>query len=273
MPALTVSTYSLRGRKNMKEFIDLAEKLQVSGIELGSDVHWPDVLSSEDSSVVKDAVARNHWSSNLDYTMKTATLDNFDPARIQRGISELKDCLTLAGTLGVQAVSVRVGLIAQNMPDNAEDFRKRAHASIVDSLKECMPLAEASGTYLLIENAQLRPTEVLETYDQYNELIDGIASDRVKFILDPAHCHTFSGIADGINGIGHNVHSVHIHDNHGERGKDEHLELGKGNINLEPHTEFLRSVPGTVSFKGWDETEEEESTVRSLTLIKGLLGI
>lgn len=272
MPALTVSTYSLRGRNNIKEFIDRAENLQVAGIELGSDIHWPDVVSTDDVAEIRDSTARNRWTLNIDYTMKTVTLDDFDPARARQGISELKDCLTLAGQVGADSVSVRVGLIAQNMPDNIDDVRKRAHAKIVDSIKECMPLAEASGTYVLIENAQLRPNEVLETYEQYNELANEVGSDRIKFILDPAHCHTFSGIADGVNALGPRVHAVHLHDNHGERGKDEHLELGKGTIDLAPHAEFFRSVPGMVSFKGWDENDEEASTVRSLELIKGLLG-
>jgi len=53
MPALAISTYSLRGRKSIQEFIDLAERLEVEGIELGSDAHWPDVLSEGDRSAIK----------------------------------------------------------------------------------------------------------------------------------------------------------------------------------------------------------------------------
>jgi len=169
-------------------------------------------------------------------------------------------------------VSVRVGLISRSLPDNVTEVRRRAQSTIVDDLKECVPQAEASGTYILIENAQLRPEEVLETYGQYNDLVRAVGSDRLKYILDPAHCHTFTGIADGINTLGPNTYSVHLHDNHGERGKDEHLELGKGNIDLAPHAGFLRDVPGMVCFKGWEKDDEEGSIVRSLGLIKGLLG-
>ena len=272
MPAISISTHSLRARDNISQFIDFAERLKVAGIELGSDAHWPDVLSAEDRSVIRDAVSRNGWNLNIDYTMKTATLDNFDPAKIQQGISDLKADLALADDLGAESVSIRVGLISSSLPDNLADVRRRAQTAIADALKECVSAAERSGVYLLIENAQLRPEEVLETYDQYNDLVDEVGSSQVKFIFDPAHCHTFTGIQDGISALGHNVHAVHLHDNHGERGNDEHLELGKGNIDLEPHAAFLRSVPGMVAFKGWDKGDEEGSILRSLELIKGLLG-
>ena len=272
MPSISVSTYSFRGRENIPQFIAFAESLGVTGIELGTDAHWPDVLSSDDKAAIRDAVARNGWMLNIDYNMKTATLDNFDEAKVQQGISEMKADLSLAEELGAGSVSVRVGLISSSLPDNVDEVRRRAQTNIADALREGLPLAERANALLLIENAQLRPLEVLETYDQYNQLVEEIGSNRVKFILDPAHCHTFTGIQDGIDAMGPNIHSVHFHDNHGERGNDEHLEFGKGTIDLAPHADFLRNVPGMITFKGWDGTDEEGSTVRSLNLIKGILG-
>ena len=272
MPSISVSTYSFRGRESIPHFIAFAERLGVAGIELGTDAHWPDALSSDDRAAIREAVTRNGWTLNIDYNMKTATLDNFDDARVQQGIPELKADLSLADELGAGSVSVRVGLISNSLPDNLDEVRRKAQISIADALREGLPLAERANAYLLIENAQLRPLEVLETYDQYNQLVEEIGSSRVKFILDPAHCHTFTGIQDGIDALGHNIYSVHFHDNHGERGNDEHLEFGKGTIDLNTHADFLRNVPGMISFKGWDGTDEEGSTVRSLDLIRGILG-
>ncbi len=272
MPSVSVSTYSFRGRESIPQFIAFAESLGVAGIELGTDAHWPDVLSSDDKAAIRDAVDRNGWVLNIDYNMKTANMDNFDEAKVQQGISELKADLGLAEELGAGSVSVRVGLISDSLPENADEMRRKAQTSIADALREGLPLAERANALLLIENAQLRPLEVLETYDQYNQLVEEIGSSRVKFIFDLAHCHTFTGIQDGIDALGPNIHSVHYHDNHGERGNDEHLEFGKGTIDLAPHADFLRSVPGMITFKGWDGTDEEGSTVRSLDLIRGILG-
>ena len=272
MPSISASTYSFRGRESIPQFIAFAESLGVAGIELGTDAHWPDVLSSAEKSAIRDAVSRNGWVLNIDYNMKTATLDNFDEAKVQQGISELKADMSLAEDLGAGSVSVRIGLISSSLPDNVDEVRRRAQTNIADALRESIPLAERAGALLLIENAQLRPLEVLETYDQYNQIVEEIGSDRVKFIFDLAHCHTFTGIQDGIDALGHNVHSVHFHDNHGERGNDEHLEFGKGTIDLAPHADFLRSVPGMITFKGWDGSDEEGSTIRSLDAIRGVLG-
>ena len=164
----------------------------MTGIELGTDAHWPDVLSSDDKAAMRDAVARNGWMLNIDYNMKTATLDNFDEAKVLQGISELKADLSLAEELGAGSVSVRVGLISSSLPDNVDEVRRKAQTNIADALREGLPLAERANALLLIENAQLRPLEVLETYEQYNQLVEEIGSSRVKFIFDLAHCHTFT---------------------------------------------------------------------------------
>ena len=272
MPALSISTYSFESPVDIQKIISIGDQNGCTGFELGSDAYWPEALSDSDSPYIQDAVAQNNWSLNLDYTFRGATLEDRTPETCQRAILQLEDCLQLAGSLGAQTVTIRMGLIAQTLPPDAETVRVEAYQLLVDALKYCVPLVEANDVYLLVENAQLRPTEVLTSYAQYVQLLDDVGSPRLKFIMDPAHAHTFTGIADVVQELGPRSHSVHMHDNHGVRGEDEHLDIGSGNIDFQPWAEFLRQVPGMVTYKGKTVEDEEGSVIRSLKVLQALLG-
>lgn len=63
-------------------------------------------------------------------------------------------------------------------------------------------------------------------------IIDGIDRKNVKVCLDTGHAHCKSKIPveDRITTLKDRIWYVHIHDNHWEN--DEHLGIGKGNINM-----------------------------------------
>lgn len=64
------------------------------------------------------------------------------------------------------------------------------------------------------------------------EIIDDANNDKLGINLDigHAHCNSNTDVVDWIKNLGKRITYVHLHDNHGET--DEHLGLGKGNINL-----------------------------------------
>ncbi len=91
-------------------------------------------------------------------------------------------------------------------------------------------------------------------------MIDGIHKSNVKVCLDigHVHCHSNISVIDRITQLQDRIGYVHIHDNHGE--KDEHLELGKGNI---PIREVLSALQKYAPKSLWGlECEIDESMER-----------
>ncbi len=59
-------------------------------------------------------------------------------------------------------------------------------------------------------------------------MIESIERDNAGLVLDVGHANTNNNIDEFLGDLGKIIH-VHLHDNNGKH--DEHLELGKGNIN------------------------------------------
>ncbi len=83
-----------------------------------------------------------------------------------------------------------------------------------------------AGTKLMLENVFEEDPEDLKP------LFDHLDPEKVGFCLDVGHCSAFSlaSFESWIRCLGPYLGQLHLHDNHGK--KDDHLCLGRGNIDF-----------------------------------------
>jgi len=102
--------------------------------------------------------------------------------------------------------------------------------------KEEIKKYKKEGIKIVIENL------VEESPDILIELCDAVNSNSFSLCMDIGHMNVFSELSpsDWVKKMDKRLQYVHLHDNNGE--KDEHLPVGKGNIDFES---FFNSIKNT----------------------------
>ena len=93
--------------------------------------------------------------------------------------------------------------------------------------------AAAAGGRLMLENVyESDPRDI-------GELLDRLDPDHIGFCLDIGHAHVFGAVPLPVwlDTLTSRLDHLHLHDNDGRR--DDHLPLGRGQINLTPVVEYL----------------------------------
>lgn len=94
---------------------------------------------------------------------------------------------------------------------------------------------QTEGAVLVLENVfEQSPSEFLEVYEKLKDR-------HVGFCLDTGHLAVFSlaSLSQWLEALGENITQLHLHDNLGNQ--DDHLALGKGNIEFQRLFKYLRN--------------------------------
>ncbi len=97
-------------------------------------------------------------------------------------------------------------------------------ARVRGGLETLLPLAEASGVVLALENMPWRE----QSAQQLAPLIDDLVSAHLVACLDTGHANIAEGVKAAARAFGSQICHLHLHDNHGE--SDEHLVPPNGTI-------------------------------------------
>ncbi len=134
----------------------------------------------------------------------------------------------------------------------------------IEGLKEICDFADDSGIKIGVENMVnmqhifgKQPGEILW-------MIESLERENAGLTLDMGHANTNGNVFEFLEDLSKVVH-VHLHDNKGK--SDEHLELGKGNIN------WKEVIPRFRGYKGRFVTEARtvEEGRASLEYLKGII--
>lgn len=118
--------------------------------------------------------------------------------------------------------------------------RKRYHevedAWLETSIETWTPLIEhlkGTGTALMIENVYEKTPRMLI------RLFRALDAEQLGFCFDPGHMHAFSktDLRGWLKELGPRIGEIHLHDNDGT--EDNHLAIGKGDIDFESLFEYL----------------------------------
>ncbi len=172
-------------------------------------------------------------------------LSSPDEAIRRRSMDFVLAALDLAACLDAPYYSVHAGFVVDPVEMGPTSFRfpplpspdepRRAMERFVATIGPALAHAEEVGVGLLVENnvcpADLRGKLLLQTPEEFHELLDACPSESLGVLLDTGHlkvaARTFGfECADFVDALGPYVKVVHIHDNDGL--VDTHGPIGPG---------------------------------------------
>jgi sugar phosphate isomerase/epimerase len=129
-------------------------------------------------------------------------LVNPDDAQRGQAVKVLRGAIQLAGWMGCRGIDTGPGSMNPRgswFPD-PYNWTPQARAQLTKSLKECAPVAEASGVYLSMEGHQL---VTLESAEVTAEILDAVDSPWVTCDYDSANWLTLKQAFDPTPAINH----------------------------------------------------------------------
>jgi sugar phosphate isomerase/epimerase len=198
-------------------------------------------------------------SMNIEITVH-GPFSDLNPASVNDAIwnetiRQIKQCVELSADFS-KIVVVHPGILSPlgtQMPD--ETWTRN-----VDALKELCRHAEEYGVTLCLENMPDMEKLLCRTPHEIFGMMECVGGN-IGMTFDAGHSNTMRNTADFLKEKSKFTH-VHIHDNHGK--KDEHLELGKGNVSWDPVLRELKDFRGMAVI----EARSLEEGRRSLEYIR-----
>ena len=123
---------------------------------------------------------------------------------------------------------------------DAEPAPAFAFATNLELFRAILPIAEAEGVILCIENMPMKAHALSRTRRMY-EFVQEINHPHLGMCLDTGHANVFGDdCGDMVRLIAPVLKTLHVHDNLGD--KDAHLPPYQGTINWESFTKALREI-------------------------------
>lgn len=149
-------------------------------------------------------------------------------------ISHINHTFDLAADLNATHITSHIGSFSKKIiwSDAREEYLKRA----IDNIVLIGDIADSHHLRFALENLIPLPSHsayhfIGDNIADFSRIFSEVNSDFVGFCLDLGHSNLSEGGVEYIKQLGEKTLCVHYHDNNGE--KDEHLEVGDGNISWE----------------------------------------
>lgn len=133
------------------------------------------------------------------------------------------------------------------------------------SVRELLGFAKQHGVRITIENGLATLPFLLSNVEDFDRFYEALGEDELGLTLDVGHAHINGQIFKFINRYAGKIVHTHLHDNHGT--SDEHLGVGKGNINWTRVIQVLEEI----NYKGALVIESEKDVEYSLKKIRSLI--
>jgi sugar phosphate isomerase/epimerase len=228
-----------------------------AGVEIMADVPhaWPACLLEEQKQAIRRDVSEQGLAiANVNAFMMNAISDPrqrywypswIEPDRHYRQIriDHTRRSLTLARELGAPCITTEPG-----GPVEPGGSWSKALGLFVEGLKPVAEHAEQEGTLLLIEP---EPGLLIETADQFLELMDHIDSPAVALNFDIGHFYCVGNEPEPtIHKLARHIRHVHLEDIAATR-VHHHLIPGEGAIDFAAVFRALRAI----GYQGWITVE------------------
>jgi sugar phosphate isomerase/epimerase len=180
-------------------------------------------------------------------------------------IAESKKKIRIAKELGIKKICFHSH--SRAISKFYRNYKKLLLDNFVLSLKELVKYGKKLGIMVMLENATEKG-EITEFKD-FKYIVDRVPGLKVHLDVGHAFMHDkMKNIKKCIETFGKKIEHIHLHDNHGK--EDEHLPIGKGNINFKKIIKMLKAIGynKTITFEVFSKNRKD--VVRSREKIKKL---
>lgn len=183
----------------------------------------------------------------------------FDRATRKHSLALLFDILEITSELDIGVMTIHPGVIG---PIQSYD-KPRVGKLTRDSLEILSVHAREFSTVIALENMPDMRGTICRTADEMKRMLDSL---NIGMCLDVGHANIADQMRELLD-LEPLFSNVHVHDNDGT--KDQHLELGKGNIDFREMVSALGSYSGNFIIEA--RSPDMESAVRSKNYLASLL--
>lgn len=224
-------------------------------------IESPGARPERNWQTVKDLVEKNKLKvvGSTDYNLQIAS--PWVPVR-KASMMQIIRAFPILEMLGAELVHI-------HLDDSAKRERENMFKWNSEAIGELYDMAAEHGLKLMVENGRLAQEWQFELFQFVLK-----ENPKVYFNLDVGHANL--GVKKNLTPkllkfFGKRLAHVHVHDNNGT--EDQHLELGKGNIDWKKIVHLLKKVgyDGTITLETF-YPEERKAFVRSKKYFEALWG-
>lgn len=218
-----------------------------------------DLLSWRALTNLKSAIRNANVDVVLHAPISDVNLMSPNPGARCEAHRQLLQTARLAHELGAPRVVFHLG----GKPTMGLYDAERAYRDALELLEKLLKEAWSLGIKLLMENDPAKPGLGAVSVEDCLRVLSSL--EGLGLLLDVGHANTWDpqGNARFISSVGTLIRDLHVSDNHGER--DEHLGLGRGNIDFKDILDRLLQL----SFDG--EVVIEVKNLNELTPSKDMI--
>jgi sugar phosphate isomerase/epimerase len=199
-----------------------AAKLVLPHFELWEIVSEADHFLPDIEAQARELLDTTHLRLSVHAPYSTVNLAAFDECTRRHSVRVLCDTIRVAGRLGIGPVTVHPGVIG---PIQRFD-RDRVARLTRKGLEEISEAGKEHGVTVALENMPDMKACICKTAAEMEKMLEGL---DMGMCLDIGHANTTHQVRE-LLGLGARFVNIHVHDNDGTG--DQHLPLGKGNIDF-----------------------------------------
>ncbi len=261
---LGVATFPLM-EEGLQGFIPFAASLGLRYVEIRSERPYalPQDMGKNDLENIEEKLA----SLSLEPIVHSAVYDiniaSLNPLIRKASIRQMVESIRFAAKIGAKIVIIHPGRLPKDFPPI---YLKNSRINLLTSLNVMARMAGRIGVMLAIENSPRgRAHRLVAIPQEHLYILKRLESAHVGALLDLGHAHTWGlDLREYIKSLAKYILLFHLHDNRGD--SDEHLPLGKGNIDLrgvgEEIQKLSKEVPLILNMR------QKEDIVKSIKFLE-----
>jgi len=267
-----IATYLLM-EEGLAGFMNFAASLGLKYVEIRSERPYAFPQDMHEKEI--EDLRQNLTSLALEPIVHSAVYDinvaSLNPLIRRASIRQTIESIRFAARIGAKIVIIHPGRLPKDYPSA---YLKNSRINLLTSLDVMARMASRMGVMLAIENSPRgRAHRLVATPQEHLYILRRVGSPHLGALLDIGHAHTWGlDLREYIRSVADYILLFHLQDNRGEG--DEHLSLGKGNVDLRGVGEEIRRLkkrhPVILSMRRTKDIEESIRFLEGMGKAKGL---
>ncbi|UCC66820.1 MAG: sugar phosphate isomerase/epimerase [Deltaproteobacteria bacterium] len=227
---LGIATFPLM-EEGLEGFLVFAASLGLNYVEIRSE--RPYAFPQDIGKKETERIGEKLTSFSLEPIIHTAVYDinlaSLNPLIRKASIRQTVESIKFAAKIGAKIVIIHPGRLPKDYPPM---YMKNSRINLLTSLNVMARMAGRMGVMLAIENSPRGTAHrLVATPQEHLYILKRLGSPHLGALLDLGHAYTWGlDLRQYIRFMAEYILLFHLHDNRG--GADEHLPLGKGNVDL-----------------------------------------